>query len=93
MWQVRLARRAARQLQKLDLPQQRRILKALRELERNPLPPGKRVKRLQTSRGTLYRWRVGDYRIVYELSGSFIDVLGIVSRAELERLLRTLELA
>jgi mRNA-degrading endonuclease RelE of RelBE toxin-antitoxin system len=59
-------------------------------LERDPLPPGKRVKRLQTPRGALYRLRVGDWRIVYELSGSFIDVLGIVSRAELERFLKSL---
>ena len=90
MWQVRLARRAERQFQSLDPPQQRRILKALGELERDPLPHGKRVKRLQTPRGALYRLRVGDWRIVYELSGGFIDVLGIVSRAELERFLKGL---
>ncbi len=89
-WQVRLARRAERQLHSLDPAQQRRILHALSALERDPRPPGKKVKRLHTPRGGLYRLRVGDFRIVYELSGDFIDVLGIVSRAEVERFLKGL---
>jgi mRNA-degrading endonuclease RelE of RelBE toxin-antitoxin system len=43
-----------------------------------------------TPRGALYRLRVGTWRIIYELSRGFIDVLGIVSRAELERFLKGL---
>ncbi len=90
MWQVRLAQRSQRQLRRLDPLQQQRVLKALSELERDPLSPRKRIKRLQTPRGVLYRLRVGDYRIIYELSSGFVDVLGIVSRAELERFLKGL---
>nr|BAL52955.1 hypothetical protein HGMM_F03H09C14 [uncultured Acetothermia bacterium]BAL59223.1 hypothetical conserved protein [Candidatus Acetothermum autotrophicum] len=90
MWQVRLAQRSQRQLRRLDPLQQQRVLKALSELERDPLSPRKRIKRLQTPRGVLYRLRVGGYRIIYELSSGFVDVLGIVSRAELERFLKGL---
>lgn len=75
---------------RLDPPQQRRILAALRSLERDPLPPGKRVRKLQTSHGNLYRLRVGNFRIIYELSPEYVDILGIVSRDELERFIKGL---
>ena len=88
---VRLARRAERRLRRLDTSQQRRVLQALNELERDPLPSGKRVKRLQASRRALYRLRVGNLRIIYELTPDSVDVLGIVPRDELDRFLRSLE--
>ena len=55
-----------------DASLQRRIAKALRVLENDPRPPGS-VK--LHGEGELYRVRVGDYRIVYQIQDAVLVVL------------------
>ena len=50
----------------------RRIIKALRVLENDPRPPG--CIKLQ-GHDALYRIRVGDYRIVYQIQDTVLVVL------------------
>lgn len=63
-YEVRLARRAVRSLEDLQRRDQQRIRAAIDLLAENPRPPS--CVALQGEVG-VYRVRVGDYRIVYEL--------------------------
>jgi mRNA interferase RelE/StbE len=49
----------------------RRIVRALRSLETNPRPPG--CLKMQGSE--LYRIRVGDYRVIYQVRDATLVVL------------------
>lgn len=60
MYQVRLASRAQRELDKLSTKDLGRVVAALQQLRDNPRPSG--VKKL---RGSIYRIRVEDWRIIY----------------------------
>lgn len=55
---------AQRQLAKLHRPMQARIVAAIDELAANPRPPG--AKKL-SGKENLWRIRVGDYRILYQI--------------------------
>jgi mRNA interferase RelE/StbE len=61
-YRVDIAPAAARQLKALSTPVQRRIVQHLYDLQTVPRPPG--VIKLEDD---LYRIRVGDYRIIYEI--------------------------
>ena len=63
-YEVRLARRAVRSLEDLQRRDQQRIRAAIDLLAENPRPPS--CVSLQGEVG-VYRVRVGDYRIVYEV--------------------------
>ena len=62
--EVRLSKRALRELESLESATKRRIMSKLEELGEEPFPRG--AIKLQ-GRDGLYRVRVGDYRILYEV--------------------------
>jgi len=41
----------------------------------DPVPDGKRIKKLQGFKENLYRLKAGDYRVVFKRSGTRIDIL------------------
>ena len=64
LYSVRFTRAAGKDLQAQDAPVRARILRNIAALADDPRPPG--VKRLAAV-DNLWRVRVGDYRIVYEI--------------------------
>ena len=72
IYQVRLAPRAERELKKLFRQIQSRIKKKIDLLGENPLPDG--VKKM-AGNDSLFRVRVGDYRIVYVIENERLTVL------------------
>jgi mRNA interferase RelE/StbE len=66
---------AQRQLRKLDLAIQKRVLRRIERLEKQPRP--RSAKKLQGSKEPLYRIREGDYRIVYTIEDEKLIVLVI----------------
>ena len=70
-WTLVYATSAARAIRKLDPAVRRRILAALRTLREDP----ERGKPLQLTLKGLRSWRTGDYRIVYRLIESRIEIL------------------
>ena len=64
IYEVKLSRRALRSLISLERNQQQRIRAALDLLSVNPRPPNCVALRGENS---VYRVRIGDYRIVYEV--------------------------
>lgn len=83
-YEVRLARRAARALSALQRREQQRIRAALDLLADNPRPPS--CVALQ-GEDSVYRVRVGDYRIVYEVFDAvlLVHVVRIGHRREVYR--------
>jgi mRNA interferase RelE/StbE len=71
-YEVVVAPAADRQLRKLPTNVQRRIVSAAEQLSVNPRPPG--VKKLEGG-DELYRIRVGDYRIIYQIAEQQVLVL------------------
>jgi mRNA interferase RelE/StbE len=63
---------AGRQVRKLDRNTQKRILDRIEKLEEDPRPHD--AVKLQSPEG-LYRLRVGDYRIVYQIEDDRLVVL------------------
>jgi mRNA interferase RelE/StbE len=75
---------AERQIKKLTTVVQERIIARLEELELDPRPLG--VKKL-SGIDNLYRLRVGEYRIVYEIQDAvlFVVVVAVGHRREIYR--------
>ena len=65
MYRVLLERAAEKDLARLSSPIRDRIIVAIRALAANPRPPG--CRKLTGSEND-WRIRVGDYRVVYEIS-------------------------
>lgn len=71
-YEVRLTRRAQKELKRLDRPVQERILKALALLRHQPRPPAAKAL---VGHPSYLRVRVGDYRIVYTVDDGQLLVL------------------
>ena len=69
---VRLTRRAAKELAKLPRRVQERIATAVDGLQADPRPAG--VTKL-SGEENLYRIRVGDYRVIYDIQEAVLIVL------------------
>jgi mRNA interferase RelE/StbE len=63
-FEVKLSKRAFRELSSLDMATKSRVIQRLEELRDDPFPRG--VVKLQGRKDT-YRTRVGDYRVLYEV--------------------------
>ena len=88
--QVLLTKTAQKDL--THIPQDRRsqVLQALRALESWPLLEGMDITRLKGYEEKIYRLRIGDYRVVFLTAEDAIYILRVVSRQELEKVLRQL---
>jgi mRNA interferase RelE/StbE len=74
VYQVELQPSAERDLASLSRPEQRRVAEKIDGLAQNPRPPG--AKKLEGSQ-EIWRVRVGDYRILYQIEGAVLLVLVI----------------
>lgn len=72
MYTIELAPKAERALKKIAKDLQRRIIRALLSLEKEPRPKG--VKKL-SGELDLWRIRVGDHRMVYQIQDEVLTVL------------------
>lgn len=76
-YEVRLSKRADRELDSLGSVMRGRIISKLEELSEDPFPRG--AVKLQGREG-VYRVRIGDYRILYEVFTS--DRLVLVEKID-----------
>lgn len=73
-WEISFSPRAVKSFKKLDTAEQRRVSKFLREvgaLEDSRL----RGKALTANKSGLWRWRVGDYRIIADIVDARVVVV------------------
>jgi len=66
-YKVRLSPHAARDYKKLDPPLKAQLQAAINILQSDPLD-GPKIKRLKGLLREYYRYRVGDYRLVYTVA-------------------------
>ncbi len=74
--------RAVKDINKLDIIARRRLKKALEKLSISPL---KYSTKLINSKIGEYRFRVGDYRVIFDLVGREIVILRVGHRREIYR--------
>jgi mRNA-degrading endonuclease RelE of RelBE toxin-antitoxin system len=81
-----LAPEAAAELTKLKANLRAAVRDALEtHLRHEPRRTSKsRVKRLRGMRRPQYRLRIGEVRVFYDVSGSTVEVLAIITKAEME---------
>ena len=73
---VEFAKSARKEFERLPLKVRNRIVEALRLLAQNPYSELIKVKKLQNAL-EVYRIRIGDYRVLYELNDDRLRVLVI----------------
>ncbi len=74
MFKVSITSRAERDLKRLDRPIKNRIVSAILALASDPRPPG--CLKVRSEEG-VWRIRVGDYRVGYQLDDNNNEVLVI----------------
>lgn len=84
--QVFLSEKAQDDLDELPAKIAAQIAADCSRLASNPVPDGKRIKKLQGYKENLYRLRAGDYRIVFRRSGTRVDIVQILSKPDFQRL-------
>jgi mRNA-degrading endonuclease RelE of RelBE toxin-antitoxin system len=87
---LRFDERARKDLQELSPDVAERIVRRLAELEEAPEARGDTVKRLKGFAIPTSRLRVGDYRAIFRIAATFVVILRVVHRSELDRALRGL---
>ncbi|RAX50801.1 type II toxin-antitoxin system mRNA interferase toxin, RelE/StbE family [Arthrobacter sp. AQ5-05] len=75
-WTIRYSQRAAKELRKLDKPSARRMIMALEEISALA-DPRSRGRGLTGSLAGLWRYRVGDYRIICDLSDDQLVIVAL----------------
>ncbi|HEV8581472.1 MAG TPA: type II toxin-antitoxin system RelE/ParE family toxin [Thermoanaerobaculia bacterium] len=80
MAEVVLTRRALRDLKGLDTQTRNRVLERLQQAALDPLQNS--IKLTAARLGT-YRYRVGDYRIIFDFEGDTVIVLRIGNRKDI----------
>jgi len=73
---------AAKDIQKLDTVVKKRLRNKLETYASNPLFYAKKLT--DSSLGT-YRWRIGNYRIIFDIDGNNIVILRVKHRREIYR--------
>ncbi|MFZ3063334.1 MAG: type II toxin-antitoxin system RelE/ParE family toxin [Actinomycetota bacterium] len=74
--------RAVKDIKKLDIVAKRRLKKALEKLVLSPLDHS--TKLIDSQIGE-YRFRIGDYRVIFDLVGEEIVILRVGHRREIYR--------
>ena len=77
VWQVRLDKDAEKQLRRLDPQDQRRLIKFLRERIASSASPRLLGEALKGPLRTLWKYRVGDFRLICDLQDEKFVVLVI----------------
>ncbi|WP_336621666.1 type II toxin-antitoxin system RelE/ParE family toxin [Corynebacterium sp. UMB10321] len=73
-WQIEFSPRARKAVRRLDKQVQRRLFQVLGDLSRLN-DPRVRGKALVGGMSGLWRWRVGDYRVIAEIQDDIVTVL------------------
>jgi mRNA interferase RelE/StbE len=74
-WRIEITRTATRQITKLDPQAQKSILRFLRERLAATDNPRQWGRALQSEKRRLWRYRVGDYRLICDIQDQKIAVL------------------
>ena len=82
MYTLLYTKTAVKDIEKLDKVAKKRLKKKLEEYQKDPI---KYAKKLTDPRLGTYRWRIGNYRIVFDIDKQNIIILRIGHRREIYR--------
>ena len=74
-WRIEITRTAEKQIQKLNRAAQESIIQFLRERVQTAENPRQLGKPLHGDKGGLWRYRVGDYRLICDIQDERITIL------------------
>ena len=74
-WRVEFDHRAKRELDKLDRPARERITRFLRERIAISEDPRRIGEALRGEKATLWKYRIGDYRLICDIQDNRVTVL------------------
>ncbi len=77
MYRIVFTNRALKDLEKINKETQIRIAKKLKEYAENPF---KHARKLISQEIGMYRFKIGDYRIIFDIDGENIIILRIGHR-------------
>ena len=83
-WKLVITPPARKDLERLPIDIRTRILRALNQAAHCEIEHGS-VKRMQGAGGALYRLRIGDYRVVFEVGASELIAKRVGHRREVYR--------
>ena len=75
VWTIEITRTAEKQIKKLDRPDQKSIVRFLRERLKSAEDPRQWGKPLHGLKRGLWRYRVGDYRLICDIQDEIITLL------------------
>ena len=84
-YEVFLSEKAQRDLDAFPNRIREQILADCARLGKDPVPDGKRIKKLQGYKVNIYRLRAGDYRVVFTRSGARIDIARVLTKPDFQR--------
>lgn len=76
MFQILYSKKAIKFLKRQDVPSQKKLIAAI-----SRLPLEGDIKKLQGIDG--YRFRVGDFRVLFNIDGIIIDIIDIGNRGQI----------
>ncbi len=74
----------------LDNQNKKRLRDALGRLTSDPFPDARRIKLIQGCADDYLEYKIGDYRVLYDIQGKQVHLLDLVHRSELDRAIRNL---
>ncbi len=84
-FRVFLSEKAQHDLDRLPVKFTDQIIADCLRLADDPVPDGKRIKKLRGYKDNLYRLRAGDYRVVFKRTGTRIDIARVLSKQDFQR--------
>ena len=81
-YEYRLTKKSLRQFQKLDLPTRKRIFNKLDYFCHRP-DPFVFAEKLSDNKAGQYRFRMGDYRVIFDVENNVIKILKIGHRRDI----------
>ncbi|MBN2543832.1 type II toxin-antitoxin system RelE/ParE family toxin [bacterium] len=80
MYNIIITERALRDINKLDSGLKNRIGKKLKQFTKNPLKYARKLKRPEIGS---FRFRIGDYRVVFDIDENTIVILRVGHRKDI----------
>lgn len=80
MYKIVVTERAAKDIEKLEIVNKRRIGEKLKLFSSEPL---KYAQKLINPKIGTYRFRIGDFRVIFDLDGDFIVILRVGHRSRI----------
>ncbi len=84
-FEVFLSESAQQDLDDFPAKVARQIISDCQRLAKDPIPDGKRIKKLRGYKENFYRLRAGDYRVVFQRTGMRLDIVRVLSKKDFER--------